>query len=353
MGLPVIGLAVRGVTNGIGLAHEAMAARKKNKLAKANSNDTGEESPASVEASTLPETPAAGGQSPAKYDQSAVQETDLDSDAEDEEAWALDDAETALLDDENKVEEPKAKLGYDAQESVASMTTRIIANCPPPPSPPHRLDQLVILPERRPGDRKRGFVRAYAPVLSASGIDEKTFLAFLDIFGKATHSSPILKVVQVGASIAGFVPEPTTQIVSTVVGVAVGAAQEVQSRQRTASFMDEINERLFEPRGLYALIMSYKAEQKTAVEVATLDFNELVAKRQKSNSHTVKGALKLGAGTTHGALELPPAAPLKYPELDEAVMGGDAEKAAKVKVAGAFLNDYFDRRAQATYVSSP
>ena len=373
MGLPVIGLAVRGVTNGIGLAHEALDARKKNKLAKAASNTSAEAgTSSSTQAGTS--TAAAAAQQdapPPSYESVAdgqhlampkkstskesyhsdVDSDSSDSDAEDEEAWALDDAGIALGEDKAKKEQPKKKLGYDAQESIESLATRIIAHCPPPPTPLPRLEQPVILPERRPGNRQRGFVHAYAPILAGNGIDEQTFLSFLEIFGAATHSSPVLKVVQLGATAAGFVPEPTAQITSTVVSIAVGAAQELQRRQRTNNFMDEINDRLFKPRGLYALVMNYRPEQKRPVAVESLDLNTLVTKRQEQDSKTVKGALKMSAGTTYGAVELPTAAPLKYPELDQAITSGDAEKAAKLKIAGDFLGDYYDRRAQATYVS--
>jgi hypothetical protein len=55
-------------------------------------------------------------------------------------------------------------------------------NNPPPQYSPSqgpikgRLPCPVIIPQRRPRDKKRGFVRAYAPVLESCGIDQKTFL---------------------------------------------------------------------------------------------------------------------------------------------------------------------------------
>lgn len=51
--------------------------------------------------------------------------------------------------------------------------------------------------------------------------------------------------------------------------------------------------------------------------------------------------------TTHGDLEMPEAAPLVFPALDEA---SDAEKQNTMKRAGKFIADYYDRRARATYV---
>jgi hypothetical protein len=45
-----------------------------------------------------------------------------------------------------------------------------------------QLDLPVILPQRRPKNKERGFVRAYALVLQTCGIDQKEFLDFLDGF---------------------------------------------------------------------------------------------------------------------------------------------------------------------------
>jgi len=42
----------------------------------------------------------------------------------------------------------------------------------------------VIIPQRRPQNKSRGWARAYAPALMGSGIDEATFLDFLDRFNE-------------------------------------------------------------------------------------------------------------------------------------------------------------------------
>jgi hypothetical protein len=48
----------------------------------------------------------------------------------------------------------------------------------------------VILPKRRPESHHRGFVRAYTPVLEGSGIDQTTWLDFLDGFEKSIKLNP-------------------------------------------------------------------------------------------------------------------------------------------------------------------
>lgn len=45
-----------------------------------------------------------------------------------------------------------------------------------------KLPAPVIIPQRRPNTRRRGFLAAYAPALEYCGVDQKTFLEFLDGF---------------------------------------------------------------------------------------------------------------------------------------------------------------------------
>ena len=45
----------------------------------------------------------------------------------------------------------------------------------------------VVIPQRRPGSKTRGFIRAYAPVLADFDIDQETFLGFLKAFHKASQ----------------------------------------------------------------------------------------------------------------------------------------------------------------------
>lgn len=57
------------------------------------------------------------------------------------------------------------------------------------PRPPGRLQFPVIIPQRRPEDKSRGWVRAYAPALMNCGIDQYTFLNFLDSFNESSKVS--------------------------------------------------------------------------------------------------------------------------------------------------------------------
>jgi hypothetical protein len=54
---------------------------------------------------------------------------------------------------------------------------------------PGRLPCPVIIPQRRPKNKERGFIRAYAPALLECGIDEATFMNFIDSLNRATKVS--------------------------------------------------------------------------------------------------------------------------------------------------------------------
>ena len=54
---------------------------------------------------------------------------------------------------------------------------------------PQGLKCPIVIPQRRPGSKTRGFIRAYAPVLLDHDIDQETFLTFLKSFHKASQVS--------------------------------------------------------------------------------------------------------------------------------------------------------------------
>ena len=84
-----------------------------------------------------------------------------------------------------------------SSESPPPYTDDELAHAPSDPiyQPPSstfvasRLKAPVIIPQRRPGSKTRGFMRAYAPVLADHGIDQDTFLTFLKSLHKASQVS--------------------------------------------------------------------------------------------------------------------------------------------------------------------
>lgn len=188
----------------------------------------------------------------------------------------------------------------------------------------------------------------------------------------------------VAAGIAGFAPSAAAKIVTTVVQVVAGAAKEIQTRHRRNTFLDRANQELFMPRGMYAMVMAFKEETpgqqpggplnklagalgKSLFSFERLDINQTVAKYSNPDpgmSKVKKGfrGMRTASGKTYTEVELPEAASLIYPDLDRAMakeMQQDGEQKSsektsakdKFKGAGAWVQDYRDRKAQANFVS--
>ncbi|KAF9894969.1 hypothetical protein FE257_004593 [Aspergillus nanangensis] len=280
----------------------------------------------------------------------------------------------------------------DVKEEQEQVMVRSLVEMAGPVQPMQRIPCPVIIPQRRPGQKERGFVRAYAPVLGDCGISQDVFVRFIEDFFQASKASPWIDVVYVAAEIIGFFPETAAQITSAIIQTIAGAAREIQSRHRANTFLDRVNRDLFIPRGLYAMVMAFREEVpgqqhgalsllsqklgKTLFATEKLDINQpisnptfdpapTIAKYTNPDEHpemnVVKKQLKtirLASGKTHGQLELPEAAPLVYPDLDlvatRAMEGKGMESEGtreKLKNAGVWVQDYMDRKAQATYES--
>ena len=275
-------------------------------------------------------------------------EDDSDSDSEGDEAnWALDEAAEEVA--TPRAEDPKLKYGIMAQPTVESFSAVVMAKCPPVNHPTNPLQRPVVIPQRRPGARDRGFIHAYAPDLAEKGISQDLFLSFIQNFHAASQASPLLNVVFISAGVVGFVPEPVSQITSTVIQFAAGAAIYLQATQRTHSFLDEMNDKLFKPRGLYALIMKYIPQGTRPISVQQADMNAMISKENAPHK-SYQNFRAVNAGRSYGAVEMPDSAPLIFPDLDEAARTQDPAKANKLKSSMAFVTDYYDKRAQASYV---
>lgn len=146
---------------------------------------------------------------PAGDEKKVLQEelSDSDSDSElslvedDEEAWELDEAAAST--------EPPSYEDATGEDADA-LVRDVVSNRPTSTKPVGKLPLPVIIPQRRPRNKSRGFVRAYSPVLEDVGIDQQTFLRFLKNFHKSSQANPYFNAVMVAATVAGFVPEPIT-----------------------------------------------------------------------------------------------------------------------------------------------
>ncbi|MCJ1401787.1 hypothetical protein MMC11_005004 [Xylographa trunciseda] len=306
---------------------------------------------------------------------------DIDGDEAD---WALDEAgETEEPPpppyNENDVEETMENLIGNIQPAHGSVT---------PIQTQSKLPFPVVLPQRRPGTKTRGFVRAYAPVLHESGIDQEMFLSFLKNFHKAMQANPMFDVVMVATALAGAYPDPIVGLAVQAVQIAVGIGQEIQERLRLNKFLDQANKEIFMPRGLFALIVTYKPGNSDQPEVGaqTVDLGatamakygnnlsqpettnvreENQEKKKKMDEIKEKmKRLRVASGETHGEAEMPvTCAPLIFPALDAVAVAasqkdGDQNDGvtdnikAKAKGSSKFVSNYFDRRAQAVYATN-
>ncbi|KAK3057923.1 hypothetical protein LTR09_000999 [Extremus antarcticus] len=293
----------------------------------------------------------------------------------DEAVWDLDEAfdrERGTTTPPESPVEPSKSTNQLINE-VLSLNRAALASAPGFRCSP--LPCSVILPQRRPRTKTRGFVHAYAPLLGeCSGISQTTFLTFLKNFHTASQASPIFPIIKVSAMIAGFAPSVIAMAVTTAVQIGASIGQEIQERQRTNNFLDTMNEELFKPAGLYCMIVKYKSEEEVLAsgnsplarlgisgDKVDLSTNQTIAKytqtspsgaEQRTMGQRMQN-LRLASGTTKGSFQLPESAPLIFPEIDNAVaVEGEATFKAKAKDAQGFLADYFDRKAHVKYAQA-
>ena len=105
-----------------------------------------------------------------------------------------------------------------------------------------------------------------------------------------------------------------------------------------------MNEKLFRPHGLYAMIMAYKPGSSQVNEM--IDINANITKAVGARAGGDRSTYRASSGNTRGVEQMPEAAPLVFPSLRDAP---EAEKTNAFKKASSFKDDYSDRRAQATF----
>ena len=203
-------ILIKLVGSGIGLAAEAKEARKASRnMAQASTSREPAQGATTDDLEDqnivrVPENQA--DQLIAKGQAVPVDQNDLNNDLadpppkytseeeNDEADWELNDAaeeQTAantprVIDEHNLEVSPLGEK--DRQHYVDKIVVSFIGQHPPPSysQRPSKLPCPVIVPQRRPRDKTRGFIRAYAPVLSECGIDQTIFLQFLETMDKAS-----------------------------------------------------------------------------------------------------------------------------------------------------------------------
>ena len=332
---------------GVGLATEAYVHHKQKKQ-ESQTLDAAHQGVAGNTSNAHPETlaPYPDG---SRRDSTGSDLSDADSYEEDEEDWIRDETQAQL-------EPHEQHEASEANQSIDEVVADFLVRHPPPPytSKPAQLPSPVIIPQRRPETKSRGFVRAYAPTLQDCGIDEQTFMEFHEGFHKATtkqgwfHASNIAVALSVLSYTVSVAPSVIVHATAVLVHTSIEAGRRMYISHETNGYLDRMNEMLFKPRGLYAMIMTYKpgsSDASSLVDVNT-HITDSVAARQGGGRSNFRTA----SGKTHGEAEMPDAAALVFPKLQAA---GDEEKRNAFKRAIDFSRDYGDRRAQATFVRIP
>lgn len=103
-----------------------------------------------------------------------------------------------------------------------ALATQFASHYPIPlePSLPevvYRLPAPVLLPQRRPKNRDRGFLRGYAPYLAPCGIDQEMFIDFLNTAEKGCRAHRWLQAINLAALAGHAIPSA----IAVAVGIAI------------------------------------------------------------------------------------------------------------------------------------
>lgn len=144
--------------------------------------------------------------------------------ANDEQDWALDEAagdppEYEAIQRERQNRPAADRTISDLVHDSVTTNTEDVRN---QIRRPEKLPYPIIIPQRRPGTKGRGFARAYPPDLDPFGIDQEAFTRFLNNFQESSQASPWLNALFISAGIVGLVPGVITMAVAISVQVAAG-----------------------------------------------------------------------------------------------------------------------------------
>lgn len=254
----LVRMGIRGIAGGIGLASESIKAHKESKAAKKEGQASGTTSQTSGTTSQINSegggNPSSGignpDAPPPSYSEAAPatsstqaqigdEKKDMPQSSEEDlgppedntqEQWDLDEAQDQVIADKGEV------VDKPATKSVRELEDEFIKAHPPPQNiagaPRAQLSLPVVLPQRRPKDRARGFIRAYAPVLENVGIDQAQWLEFLDIFQKSSAADPWISAINMAQFATIAIPHGIGIAVGIAIQLITNFAIEMQSRER-------------------------------------------------------------------------------------------------------------------------
>ncbi|KAF7533667.1 hypothetical protein G7054_g6887 [Neopestalotiopsis clavispora] len=290
-----------------------------------------------------------GGSSSA--DQQLVGEDDLSDDEE----WVhgLDEVQQYEAAHEGSSQQQQQDGDDPNSIDIDRLLREFIARHPVPSEQYHgALPLSVILPQRRPESRNRGFVKAYAPVLENCGINQTTWFEFIDGFEKSIKANPWFHVANGAIWIAGHVEQavvgisPLVGFITMAMHVSMEASRRAYVQYKQNQYLDTMNEQFFKPRGLYCLVMTYKPSSDDLIEDVDIDHNITKSIGTREGQGKWKRAFSTSSSTTTQEAQIPECAPLIFPQLDSL---DEKKKGNSIKQFGSFLSDYYDRQAAAKF----
>ena len=220
--------AFQGIASGIGLVSEGISAHK----AKKQNKEAHSQGETSQRETSIPHH----GDTPPPYELQAgelpyAEETAAGSL---EEQWALDEAQEELL--HQSAHHDESLEGQDSREKAdtGKLADRFLSTYPAPlpHTPIPRLSAPVVLPQRRPRNRERGFVRAYAPALADCGIDQTMFIDFLNTAEKSCQAKPWLNAINLTSLATIALPSVTGLAVSIAIQITTDIVIAADGRRR-------------------------------------------------------------------------------------------------------------------------
>ena len=211
--------AVKGLAAGIGLISESISAHKAKK--EGSQSHTREDNTQQDPSSAVDN----------RRDSEPPNETRTAIDSL-EEQWELDETQDELRCQEA---DPNHAQPDSSEEAIDAAIHRFTSEYPPPPYPSDGVPKLpapILLPQRRPKQRKRGFIRAYAPDLAAFSIDQHMFLEFLDTAEKSCQGAKWLNCINLASIGTMFMPSVTGLAVSIAIQIATDVAIAVDGTRR-------------------------------------------------------------------------------------------------------------------------
>lgn len=236
-----IGKLAQGVVTGIGFASEVRGYRKAKKAAKLDNESELQRQP-QLEDQPDSASPSQSASSPSNSHE--AKETDIDTEAlppsyeEVERSWELDEAQDIVIEaqrprkSKSGVANPDKVIAAFLQRHPLSYSPASPSQTPQQPGPDSRLEYPVAIPQRRPKDKKRGFIRAYAPDLQNVGIDQVTWFDFIETLNEASLANPWINALNLASLAATPLPSTISMAVSTAIMVATTVAIETQGRYR-------------------------------------------------------------------------------------------------------------------------